>query len=170
MGVRLGAVTLIASLGVAGLVACGGGGGDGGGSSTAPVTTAPVSTAPLTGAASGSTGPAGPSGASGGSAAAFCTKLQQAAVKLGDLGSAVTDMSKLKTALQDTVSYFEELDGSAPSELKPAIEDMVSGMKAAQRALADPSSADASALQQLATKISTDVNKLASYTNEHCAS
>jgi hypothetical protein len=177
MRFRIAAVTALAVAGLTGVAACGSSGGGstedtGSRTSSSPVidNTGAASTpgGAVENSAGMSGGPSAGTTGGAGSAAAFCAKLEQASSKFGDLSSSASDPSKLQDALKKTVSYFQELDSAAPSELKPAIDDLVTGMKAAEKALTDPSSADSSTLQNLASKLATDAQKLGDYANEHC--
>jgi hypothetical protein len=128
-----------------------------------------ANTGPATGAG-GSTAAVAPGGGSGGSVAAFCTKLTTANNGLGGLlntGNA-GDFNALKTALGQAVAKFQDLDSSAPAQVKPAIDDIIGGLQGAQQAVSDPSNPDVSKLQALATKLPADANTLATYIASNC--
>ena len=101
-------------------------------------------------------------------ASAFCTKLEQASTKLGNLGADASDPASLKATLQKEVAYFKDLESSAPAEIKPAVSDLASVLESALKALNDPSSGSASALTTLAQKLPDDAQKLAAYVAANC--
>jgi hypothetical protein len=106
----------------------------------------------------------------GGSSADFCANLQTATTKLGSLSTTGNsgDIGALKTALAQEVSAFQGLDNGAPAEVKPAIDDIISGLQSAESAVSNPSNPDVSKLSALATKLPGDVTKLSTYVAANC--
>lgn len=179
MRIRLVAAAALAGLAVAGLTACGG---SGGGSSTAPTsaaasqpavaaTTPAGNSAPATSAAAAAPTAAGTANAAAsGADAAFCAKLVTASDKLSGLAPDMSDPAKLKDALGEVTEYYEELSDSAPAAVKPAIDDLLTAMKAAEKAFSDPSNVDTSALAGLGSKLATDAQTLGTYISTNCTS
>lgn len=174
MRFRVVAVTAVA---LASLAACSSSGGDSDGGSTDSAPSSVVNTdaagnggeSSSAGVENGGATDAGDNGdGDNGTAAAFCTKLKQAPSKLGDLSSASSDPSKLPGVLQKEIDYFTELKDAAPAELNAPLTDMVNLMTAAKKAVENPSSADTSALQKLASKLPQDAQKLQDYAMSHC--
>lgn len=163
MRFRVAAVSVLA---IASLAACGSSGGsdsDGGNSGNTDNSTSVITNtgaAENTGSATGGAG-----GGGNGSAAAFCSKLEQASTKLGDLSSASSDPDKLKDALSKIVDYFKELDSNAPAEIEPTISDMTDALESAQKAVENN---DPSGLSDLMSKMTTDAQKLSSYVTKNC--
>lgn len=165
MRIRTAAATVMA---IAALSACSsnsnGHGSGGSGSSTAP-SGAPTSTS---NASTGNASTSSNATASTGTASAFCTKLLQASGKLSGLGGDISDPSKLKSAVAVEISYFQDLKNSAPAEIQPPIADLISVLGEVRTALENPSSANASALENLAKKVPADSEKLGQYAASHC--
>ncbi len=72
------------------------------------------------------------------------------------------------TALNALKSEFNAIKDGAPSDVKSAIDDMVSAMTDIGKIRANPSSADASHLQTLAAKMPTDGAKISAYIASKC--
>jgi hypothetical protein len=127
---------------------------------------APSSTSPhpTIGAATGPTGSSGP----GGTASAFCVKLIQGQQKLGELGGAASDPSSLPALFDTEIAYFKDLKNSAPPQLAAAIGDLVTVLQAGKDAMTNPSSASASAMSDLLTKIPADAKQIADYVAANC--
>lgn len=162
MRFRVAAVSVLA---IASLAACGSSGGsdsDGGNSGNTDNSTSVITN---TGAAENTGSATGGAGGGNGSAAAFCSKLEQASTKLGDLSSASSDPDKLKDALSKIVDYFKELDSNAPAEIEPTISDMTDALESAQKAVENN---DPSGLSDLMSKMTTDAQKLSSYVTKNC--
>jgi hypothetical protein len=152
------AVSVLAA--VAALTACGS---SSGGGSPSAANSAPAP-------AGGDTTAAVVSGGGGGSSADFCANLTTANTKLGSLGSSAGagDFNALKTAIGQDISVFQSLDNGAPAEVKPAIDDIITGLQSAQSAVSDPSHPDPSKLTALATKLPADITKLTTYIAANC--
>jgi hypothetical protein len=106
----------------------------------------------------------------GGSSADFCANLTTATTKLGGLTTTgnAGDFGALKTALAQEVSAFQGLDNGAPAEVKPAIDDIITGLQSAESAVSDPNNPDLSKLSGLATKLPGDITKLTTYAAANC--
>lgn len=172
----------VAVLAVAGLTACGSSGGSSSTSgSAAPAQSAAsaaqtaagnaATSAAVPAATAAPTSAAGSAGAGANIAgSAFCTKLAGASAQLSGLESKVNDPSSLKDALGKVATYLQGLDSGAPAAAKPAIDDLLAGVKSAQSALSGSGQPDASALQDLSTKMATDVTSLGEYIAQNCTS
>lgn len=107
----------------------------------------------------------------GGSSGDFCSKLTDANNKLSGLSGSVSggDFGALKAAIDEEISAYQGLASGAPSDVKPAIDDIVSVLQSAETALADPAHPDIAKLQGLSTKLPTDVQKLGTYVAGNCS-
>jgi hypothetical protein len=109
----------------------------------------------------------GVGGASGG--ADFCNKLIAANAKVGGIATAAANPSTAKATLDADAQAFADLEPGAPPDVKAALVDMVDLLHKAGDAIANPSAANASAIGDLGTKLSTDAPKLAQYIATSCS-
>lgn len=170
MKVRLGVVALVALVTVAGCSGSITGTGRTGGSATPPATNATQtdsgtgSVAPLPTAAASS------SNSGGGTSAAFCAKLEQAQTKLSDLGTSLSGPNA-KDMFDEEAAVFRDLEKSAPAEIKPVIGDLATVIATAAKYLQNPTAGSGlpTALQDLATKLPDDLQKLSAYVAANCS-
>jgi hypothetical protein len=138
-----------------------------GGNSTPPSDSGAGTTSQQTG--TGSANPPGTtSTGSGATSSEFCTKLEQAQTKLGDIGSSMSDPSKAKDVLKEEAAVFSDLEKSAPSDIKPAIHDLATVMAAAAKYFENPGSGSTGALQDLTTKLPEDIQMFTTYVAANC--
>jgi hypothetical protein len=121
------------------------------------------------GASGSSAGNAEPADATSGD---FCARLQAAEEKLDSFDDSVGDgdLSQAGKAIAADIAVFQELAQGAPAEVKPALTDIVQVLKGAQGALSNPGSQNASAFQDLATKLPSDLNAMGNYMANNCSS
>lgn len=72
------------------------------------------------------------------------------------------------TALNALKAEFNAFKAGAPSDIQSAADDMISAMTDIGKIRANPSSADQSHLQSLATKLPADGQKIAAYIASKC--
>jgi hypothetical protein len=107
------------------------------------------------------------SGASGGGGE-FCVKLQEAQTKLGQISDAMSDPASAKAAIDAEAAVFSDLEQSAPDEIKPAIHDLATVLKAAGDAFTNPGAGTAGALSDLIQKLPEDAQKIGDYVAANC--
>ena len=165
MKIRLAAFVLLAAVLAACSSSSGKGNGPAGTGSTAGNT--PAATTPTTAV---TTGPAPTSTGVDLAGGPFCTKLSDAENKLSSLAQDVGNMDALKSALNEEISAFKELQSGAPSDVAASINDRVTVLTAAGGQLANPSANSAAALSDLASKLPADATKIGTYVATHCSS
>ena len=113
---------------------------------------------------------AAPPTATGGSGAGgeFCVKLQEAQTKLGQISDAMSDPASAKAAIDAEAAVFSDLEQSAPDEIKPAIHDLATVLKAAGDAFTNPGAGTAGALSDLIQKLPEDAQKIGDYVAANC--
>jgi hypothetical protein len=150
MKVRLGAAAALAALALTACSSSTSGSGDPFDSTTG-------------GAGSTSSGAGG-----GGSSATFCSKLEQAQTKLGQISTSMSDPSKAKQVLTEQAALFADLDKSAPAAIKATIHDLATVIRAGADYFANPGAGSPAALADLATKLPQDIGQLSSYVEANC--
>jgi hypothetical protein len=132
---------------------------------TQSATTGDTSSAPTT----TETSAAPPTDTAGsGSGGEFCVKLQEAQTKLGEISDAMSDPASAKAAIDAEAAVFSDLENSAPEEIKPAIHDLASVLKAAGDAFTNPGAGAAGALSDLIQKLPEDAQKIGDYVAANC--
>lgn len=128
---------------------------------------------PAGGASTGGGGTVTSAAASGGggSSGDFCANLQNAVTKLSNIGNVAGggDYNAAKTVVEQELTAFQDLANGAPAEVKPTIDDIVTGLQTAAGALADPTHPDLTKLTALGTKLPADLSKLGTYTRSNCS-
>ncbi|WAX55203.1 hypothetical protein M6B22_11605 [Jatrophihabitans cynanchi] len=174
------AAAAAALLAVAGLTACSSSTNGKGGLPLGQRTNAPVTQPASTSDSGSAAAPSGettagessaaPPTATGGSGGGgeFCIKLQQAQTKLGQIGDAMSDPASAKSAIDAEAAVFSDLERSAPEEIKPAIHDLATVLKAAGDAFTDPGAGTAGALSDLIQKLPEDARKIGDYVAANC--
>jgi len=110
--------------------------------------------------------PTATSGSGGGGE--FCVKLQEAQTKLGQISDAMSDPASAKAAIDAEAAVFSDLEQSAPEEIKPAIHDLATVLKAAGDAFTNPGAGTAGALSDLIQKLPEDAQKIGDYVAANC--
>jgi hypothetical protein len=132
---------------------------------TQPATTGDSSSAPTTTQTSAAP-PTDTAGSGGGGE--FCVKLQEAQTKLGQISDAMSDPASAKAAIDAEAAVFSDLENSAPDEIKPAIHDLASVLKAAGDAFTNPGAGTSGALSDLIQKLPEDAQKIGDYVAANC--
>lgn len=167
MKVRLGAAALLAFLTLSACSSSTGGKGSPFNGATSPSNTSPGTTSQQTDTGS-NTPPGTTSTGSGATPSQFCTKLEQAQTKLGDISSSMSDPAKAKDVLNEEAAVFTDLAKSAPADIAPAINDLARVIADAAKYVQNPGSGSTGALQDLSTKLPQDVQKLTTYIAANC--
>lgn len=113
---------------------------------------------------------AAPPTTSGGSGTGgeFCTKLEEAQTKLGQISDSMSDPASAKAAIDAEAAVFSDLEKSAPDEIRPAIHDLATILKAAGDAFTNPGAGTAGALSDLIQKLPADAQKIGDYVAANC--
>ena len=124
---------------------------------------------PASGSSGSSAGNAAPAGASGGD---FCARLQAAEDELDHFNDSVGDgdLTAAGKVIAADIQVFQELAQGAPTEVKPALTDIAQVLKGAQGTLSNPGSPNVAAMQDLATKLPSDLTAMGNYMANHCSS
>lgn len=99
----------------------------------------------------------------------FCKQLISAEKQLSAIDQSFTsgDMGSVKSAIAADIGVFQKLADAAPSQIAPAMQDIIDALNAAQQALGG-SAPDASALSGL-SGMTNDINALGNYVADNCA-
>lgn len=161
-------VSAVAVASVIALTACGSGTkGNGSGNSAASTPTTSAA-ATDTAMAPGSTA-AAPTLTGQAANGPLCTRLAAVSQQFGSVSSAMTDPQSAATALKAFVAELKQVGSGAPADVESAVNDLISAATQAAAALANPSTFDASKLQQLAPKLAADAQTIGAYVASACS-
>lgn len=108
-------------------------------------------------------------GAGGSGDAEFCQQLIAAEKQLDSIDQAfgAGDMASADKALTADMDVFQKLAASAPSEVAPAMQDIIAALTAAQKAVSGGAAPDPSALAGMGN-MTNDLNALGNYVADSC--
>jgi ABC-type glycerol-3-phosphate transport system substrate-binding protein len=105
----------------------------------------------------------------GGTNSDFCNRLISAVSQLGTVASAAANPSTAKAQIDKVTTFLTALEPGAPADVSAALSDLAQILKLAGDAIANPTGANASALQDLGTKLPADSQKLSAYITSSCS-
>lgn len=118
---------------------------------------------------SGGSGSPSSGSSSGPGAANFCKQLSTADQKLTKLGSVMQHPQDLAKRLNPVISEFESLKSGAPAKVSSAIDDLLTAMKAGEKAMqgGNPQAAEKQ-MMKLAPKLEHDAGVIGQYVSKKC--